>query len=177
MYKLSDYEKNELRRLTQKANRRLKAFQEAYERDGYSVIPKEVTAGFDIQTSKQWNTKSYALSRSTKFDSKREFQQRMRMLRRFDSNKADSVPTVSEYVDINQKKLKRAFETSGVKVDKKMLAKIGKMNSVEISKFWADYRRRADRKGMQYSSESVMAEMLDSYTTKDKGALMKSILK
>ena len=177
MYKLNAYEKNEFRRLTQRANRRLKAFQVEYAKHGKSVIPQELTAGFNIQHTSQLNSANYAPSRShTRFADKKEFNQYMKMLRRFESSRADSVPTVREYASINRSKLAQAFDTAGVKLTQDQIKKLSKMSSVEISKFWDEYYNKAKRLGIRYASDSVMEDMID-YLDSNKATLLKGALK
>lgn len=158
---LSPAEKEEIRRLTQKANRRIKSYLKMYDQAGYKVIPKEVTAGFNVQSKQQFQTDNYAISRSIKFKDKGELKRHLSMLKKFEPGRADSVPTVRDYNKINRNKLIQAIETSGVELDGKTLKQLSKLNSAGISKFWKEYQTRAMRKGLQYSSEAVMTETLD----------------
>ena len=176
-YSLTKAQQEEIRRLTQKANRRIKAYVTMYEKAGYKVIPKEVTAGFGIQSRKQFETDNYALSRSVKFETKEDYQRQLRLLKRFDSNRADGVPTVSEYNKISRSKLTKAFETAGIELDKKTLSKIKKMNAADIAGFWKDYTERARRKGIQYSSEAVMMETAENFDQLQSAELMGSVMR
>lgn len=176
-FSLSKAQAEEIRRLTQKANRRIKSYVTMYEKAGYKVIPKEVTAGFGIQSRAQFEANNYALSRSVKFDSKEEYKQQLRLLKRFDSNRADGVPTVSEYNKMARTKLTKAFETSGVDLDKSTLKKIKKLNAADIAGFWKEYTDRARRKGIQYSSESVMMETAENFDQLQSAELMGRVMK
>ena len=175
--KLSTSEKEEIRRLTQKANRRIKAFVKTYEQAGYKTIPKEVTAGLEVQSRGQWLSDKYALSRSVKFESKEDYKRHLNMLKKFDPGRADSIPTVREYNKINRTKLQKAFETSGLNLSSEMQKKIKTMSAPDISKFWKEYQVRARRKGMQYSSEAVMIETTESFSQFDNVELMKKSMK
>lgn len=176
-YSLTKAQQEEIRRLTQKANRRIKAYVTMYEKAGYKVIPKEVTAGFGIQSRKQFETDNYALSRSVKFETQEDYKRQLRLLKRFDSNRADGVPTVSEYNKTSRLKLTKAFETAGIELDKKTLAKINKMNAANIAGFWKEYTERARRKGIQYSSEAVMMETAENFDQLQSAELMGRVMR
>jgi uncharacterized protein (DUF2461 family) len=173
---LSKAQKEEIRRLTQKANRRIRGYIQMYEKAGYKTIPKEVTAGFGIQSRAQFEANNYALSRSVKFDNKADYKRHLTMLRRFDGNRVDGVPTVSEYNRISRSKLLQAFETSKLEVSKAALRKINKLNAADISQFWKDYSIRARRKGLQYSSEAVMMETAEGFEPLDNVHLLTKVL-
>lgn len=175
--KLSPAEKEEVRRLTQKANRRINSFLKVYEQAGYKVIPKEVTAGLQVQTKQQFQTDNYAISRSIKFESRADFKKHVSMLKKFDPGRADSVPTVRDYNKVNRSKLLMAIETAGAKVDPQLKKQINKLDSAGISRFWKDYQTRAMRKGLQYSSQAVMTETLESFDPSEVLAMSKKAVK
>ena len=174
---LSPAEKEEIRRLTQKANRRINSFLKTYEQAGYKVIPKEVTAGFNVQSKQQFQTDNYAISRSVKFESRADFKKHINMLKKFEPGRADSVPTVREYNRVNRSKLLQAIETAGAKVDPQLKKQINKLDSAGISKFWKEYQTRALRKGLQYSSEAVMTETLEEFDPSEVLAVTKKAVK
>lgn len=174
--KLSAAEKEEVRRLTQKANRRIKAFLKMYEQAGYKTIPKEVTSGLEVQSRQQFQTDKYAISRSVKFESRADFKKHMRMLKQFDPGRADSIPTVREYNKVQQKKILTAFETAGVDPGSDLKKRIAKMTAPDISKFWKDYGRMGQRKAMEYSSEGIMLEIAKQYSKQDAAWGMMSVL-
>ena len=174
--KLSAAEKEEVRRLTQKANRRIKAFLKMYEQAGYKTIPKEVTSGLQVQSRQQFQTDKYAISRSVKFESRADFKKHMKMLKQFDPGRADSIPTVREYNKVQQKKILTAFETAGVDPSSDLKKRIAKMTAPDISKFWKDYGRMGQRKAMEYSSEGIMLELAKQYSKQDAAWGMMSVL-
>jgi hypothetical protein len=175
---LSPAEKEEIRRLTQKANRRIKSYLKVYEQAGYKVIPKEVTAGLQIQSRQQFQTDNYAISRSVKFESKADYKKHISMLKKFDPGRADSVPTVREYNVINRTKLMKGFETAGVNLSSESMKAMKKWDSAKISQFWKDYQRIALRKGLDYASGTTFEELMASYDLKEKDEVInKSIRK
>ena len=157
VYKLTPEEKNELRRLTQLANRRIKAFMVEYEKAGLSIIPKEVSGG--IQTRQQWATEKYAISRSTKFANEEAFRAHLRWLRQFE--KPAIRPTLTEYTKVQRKKTIEAYKTIMGDIDEGTIKKINKMSLAELTKFWQKFSDRARQLGLQYSSDA-MAELMET---------------
>lgn len=175
-YKVPKHMRNDFRRLTQLANRRVKAFTKHYEKGGQNIIPKAVTAGFDVQSRKQWFSEKYAFSRSVKFESKKDYQEHMAKLRKFDNKQKifESSLNVTEYTALQQDKIASALNTSGVEIDMNMYNKINSMTAVELSKFWATYERIGRRMGLQYNSEAAMSLALDEFmSNKDVEIAMK----
>ena len=168
MYKLTPEEKNELRRLTQMANRRIKAFMLEYEKAGLSIIPKEVSGG--IQTRAQWATEKYALSRSTKFANEEAFRAHLRWLRQFENPAIR--PRVREYTKVQRKKTIEAYKTIMGDIDEATIKKINKMSLAELTKFWQKFSDRARRLGLQYSSDAMAEFMENELYEEDKKALM-----
>ena len=158
--KLSSDQKNELRRLTQKANRRISAFAKEYEKKGLTIIPREVSGG--IQHKSQWATDKYAISRSTKFETERAFREHMRWLRQFDN--ANIRPTVTEYKKVQQRKLKQAVETSlGQALTPEQKKAIDKMGLGEMADFWRRFSDVSRRLGVRYSSTAAMEMTLELF--------------
>src|SRR5690554_4092627 len=106
-YKLSKAQKEEIRRLTQRANRRILGAHKQYAKAGKEIAPREVTGG--IQTRDQWETQQNPLSRSTRFASEKEYKDRMKFLRTFDRGPA-SRPTMTQYTKIQKTKVKTAVK-------------------------------------------------------------------
>ncbi len=170
LYKLTVEQKKELRRLTQLANRRIKAFTEVYEKEGLEIIPYEVSGG--IQTRDQWHSENYALSRSTKFSSRKAFNEHMRFLRSFEHRREN----VTEYTKTQRHKTAKAIRTSlGVRQGKKLVDEISKMNVAQMKKFWNEFENRARALGVSYSSDAVMDQMLELYS-EDVGNLKRKSL-
>lgn len=169
MYRLSKKQREELRRLTQKVNRRILQAEKIYRKEGRRILPQEVVGKY--QTREQWELPSRPLSRSVQFRSKEEYLERIRFLRSFEGKAAR--PTMTEFTKYQREKVKEAVKTSlGVDIPKKLEKKLAKMSAPQLSKFWEQYSENAVRAGVQYSSEAVMSETLAEFFSEDIDALV-----
>lgn len=176
-YQLTPQQKEEFRRLTQKANRRIaKAFRE-YEKEGLRLVPKALTGGF-VQSKKEWSSQKYALSRSvTQFSSRKDYLSYMQKLRQFDIPEIKGgVPTYTEYQSIGRDKLKQAINTALGKtglnnlpsdIKKVMDKRIDEMTTQEQSKFWKKFEQTSAKMGMKYSSGAAMESALEEIFFKE----------
>lgn len=159
--KLTAKQKDEIRRLTQLANRRIKAAERAYRKEGMDIVPREIVGKTELQTREGWHTKNTPLSRSVKFESEKEYQQHLRFLRSFDP-KATRLyrPGIKEYTEIQREKVGQAIRTSlGGDVSFSLIQqRLEKMTAPQIAKFWNTFSDKASRLGLQYSSEAVMQQ-------------------
>lgn len=174
---LTQRQKEDFRRLTQKANRRIKKATKEYAKEGLSVIPRKLSGGL-IQTREQWQTKNYPLSRSIKqFKTKREFNQYMNKLRQFDiPDSKGGVPTYTEYQSIGAMKMKQALDTAldgGVyrnippEIQEALDRKIEHMGVEEQAKFWKKYSEQSQKMLLDYSSEVAMQKVMDEVFLKE----------
>jgi pyruvate dehydrogenase complex dehydrogenase (E1) component len=167
---LSAGQKEEIRRLTQLANRRIKNAFKAYEAEGKHIVPTEITGG--IQTREQWEAKNYALSRSVKFESKKEYNQRLHFLRQFEHMR----PGIKEYSAAQVEKTLQAVETSlGLPVPEELEKKIRKLNAPQLSTFWKKFSKEGSRLGMKYSSNAAMSETIAEFFKEDIRGLATTI--
>mgnify|MGYP000977370263 CR=1 FL=1 len=170
MVKLTQHQKEEIRRLTQRANRRIIGAYKEYAKYGREIPPAKVTGG--IQTREQWETSSLPLSRSTQFATKAEYQERIRFLRTFDMGQA-SRPTMTEYTKIEREKIRVAMRhILGTDPGAKLEKQLGRMSAPELAEFWERFEENANRKGVQYSSDAVMAETLEEFFQEDLAHLL-----
>lgn len=165
-YQLTPQQKEEFRRLTQKANRRIaKAFRE-YEKEGLRLVPKALTGGF-LQSRKEWKSQQYALSRSvTQFKSRKDYLNYMKRLRQFDvKEEKGGVPTFTEYKSVIANKIEAAFMTSISKLKLGDLEKdvmniviqsLRSMDMFDQKSFWDKFEEYGSKMGIQYSSEAAM---------------------
>ncbi len=160
-FKLTPQQKDEIRRLTQLANRRIKAFEKEYKKEGLEILPYGPTGG--IQTRAQWETKNYPLSRSVVFGSEKDYKQRLAFLKSFADPSPAGRPTVTQYKEVQQMKLSRAITTALGDTPDSLQSRINSMSPAQISKFWNEFSERASRLGLQYSSSAIMEELLDIY--------------
>lgn len=168
---LTTKEKNELRRLTQKANRQIKQFDKMMRKEGLQISPNQPTGG--IQHRSQWETEKNPLSRSTKFSDKSEFKQRMRWLRTFDSEVVR--PKYTEYSLVERDKLKQAIETSlGTDLDEGTNNNIDNMGLGKLKKFWDKFSNISARLGLQYSSGQAMAQTVEFFKEDLQGVIENS---
>lgn len=160
---LSKEQKDEVRKLTQQANRRIKAFAQEYDKYGLDIIPAEVSMG--IQVKEQWASDKYALSRSTKFETVHEYREHLKQLKKYAEGSKGGIPTLTEYTSIQQQKLIDAIETiTKEELSEEMLKNISSMSAGQLVKFWDEFERRAVRLAGKFSSDqiAVMAEELFS---------------
>lgn len=163
---LTAAQKDEIRRLTQLANRRIKAAERAYRKQGLSVLPTEVVGEYQIK--EKWNTASTPLSRSVKFSDMREYRQHLQFLRSFEISR----PGIKEYTRIQQNKTLRAVNSSiGVMPSPELMAKIEKMTAPELSQFWKSFSDKSAKLGLKYSSNSAMTQTLAEFFPEDFQAL------
>lgn len=159
---LTPFQKDEIRRLTQLANRRIKAAQKAYAKEGLEVLPYEVVG--DYQLKEEWATKTTPISRSVKFTSQKEYRKQLKFLRSFEITR----PGIKEYSSIQQEKTLKAIETSlGADVPGDIAEKISKMNAPQLAKFWKKFDEKSTRLGFKYSSGDNMVQTLTEFFPED----------
>lgn len=165
---LTDAQKDEIRRLTQLANRRIKSAQRAYAKEGMEVLPREVVGNYQIK--EQWHTKNTPISRTVKFESKKVYREQLNFLRSFERMR----PSMQEYNRIQREITLTAIETSiGGEVPPKVAKKIRKMTAPQLSKFWNGFSDKAVKLGGQYSSNDAMETNLIETFPEDKEAILK----
>lgn len=165
IYELTAEQKEEIRRLTQLANRRIKAFTKEYEKYGLEIIPHEVSGG--IQLRDQWHTPKTPLSRSVRFSTEREYRERLRFLRTFEQIR----PNVTQFTKIQQRKTIDAVTSSLGRLTHEEKAQIEDMDLGQLAKFWQKFSDESRRLGLQYSSEAAMQATLEFFN-EDRQALM-----
>lgn len=158
--KLSKEQKEEFRRLTQLANRRIKNAFTAYEKEGNKTVPREITGG--IQVREQWASEKYALSRSTKFATEKEYRKQLHFLRQFEHMR----PGIKEYTTIHREKTLIAMETIlGTDVPEEIVNAVNKANAPKVSKLWEAFSDKASRMGLKYSSQdAVYQALMDTFS-------------
>ena len=156
---LTPEQKDEIRRLTQKANRRILAFYREYKKHGLDILPFEPTGG--IQTKQQWETRKYPLSRSTKFKSVQEYKKRIAFLRSFD--RPGLRPTLTEYKEIARTRLLTAINSILGQVPDEVRAYVESLSPAQIQKFWDKFSEVSSKAGLQYSSEGALVETLELF--------------
>lgn len=161
-HKLTASQKDEIRRLTQLANRRIKSAEKAYSKEGMDVLPSEVTG--DYQIKEKWNTKKAPISRSVKFESPQAYRKQLQFLRSFEVSR----PSITDYTKIQRGKTLDAVETSlGVDIPEKMGQKVNKMSAPQLSQFWKSFSSKASKLGVKYSSEKAMEQTLAEFFPED----------
>jgi hypothetical protein len=172
-HKLDKAQKEEIRRLTQQANRRIAAATKAYEKAGQLRAPKALTGGYDIR--EKWFSEKYAISRSVKFASEKEYLAQLEYLRQFDPSqkdkRADYAPSLTEYAEQERANTTAAIENIldvSVEEDLPDLAKkISRMTAPQITAFWKAFTRRAQKMGVHYSSVQAMEDTLREFFPED----------
>src|SRR5699024_7768965 len=106
--KLSVAHKEEIRRLTQFANRRIRQAQKVYAKEGKDILPRDVVGKQELQLKDTWHTNKNPLSRSTKFRTTEDYEQHMKFLRSFD----DDWPTVGQYKKRNHERTSKAIKNT-----------------------------------------------------------------
>lgn len=168
-YRLTPSQKEEIRRLTQLANRRIRSAEKQYREAGKMVLPKEVVG--DLQVREKWHTPTTPLSRSVVFDSKEAYERRLRFLRSFDPKApGQTKPSITEYTTLQRSKTAMAVESSlGTDVPLSILEKINRLSAPELAEFWRLYSNKARTLGVRYSSLQAMQETLNEMFPEDIG--------
>ena len=164
---LTEAQKEEIRRLTQLANRRIKATDRAYQKEGKSILPKEVVGDFQIR--EKWQTKSSPLSRSIKFETKEDYLRHLRMLRSFEREKIG----IREYTNVQRDKTIIAIESAlGEEIPDKLRKKLEKLTAPQLSDYWNMFSNKASKMGIQYASGDNMENTLSEFFNEDINTLL-----
>jgi len=160
--KLTPSQKDEIRRLTQLANRRIKATERAYRKSGKDVLPGEVAGKHQVK--EKWATKNTPISRSVKFESQTDYRQQLNYLRSFEIQR----PGIKEYTAKQKEKTAQAIENSlGVDMPDSLQKKIDKMTAPELSGFWNKFSDKASQLGIKYSSQQAMQDTMNELYPED----------
>ena len=166
VYQLTKAQKDEIRRLTQFANRRIISARNRYKAGGKVVLPSDVVGHFQLQDS--WLTAKTPISRSTKFNSEQEYRKQLKMLEQFEQR--DDIWT---YTGVQRIKTLAAIETAlGVPVTEELAERVNNMSATQLTDFWKIFSDRASRH-MPYSSGDNMAQSWQDYFQEDIDKLMK----
>lgn len=167
VYQLTKAQKDEIRRLTQFANRRIISARNRYKAGGKVVLPADVVGHFQLQ-DETWLTAKTPISRSTKFSSQKEYRDQLRMLKKFEQR--DDIWT---YTGVQRLKTLNAIETSlGVPATQELAERISNMSATQLSDFWNIWEKKASRH-MPYSSLDNMVQTIEGYFQEDIDNLMK----
>ena len=161
--KLTDRQKDEVRKLTQFANRRIKRAFKEYEASGKTVVPTDLT-GF-LNTRDEWHTASTPLSRSVVFESEQEYRRTINRLRQFRHTAPDIQTWTDDQRTVTLSGLESALGRGNVPDE--VINKVLEMNAVELSEFWDRFTKNARRMGAQYSSLQNMQDTLREFFPED----------
>ena len=170
---LTAQQKDEIRRLTQLANRRIKFAEKEYKRAGGSVLPREVVG--DLQIKEKWATPNTPISRSVRFESEKDYRKQLQFLRSFDPKATThgARPSISQYTLIQRDKTKNALETSfGQEVSGAINDKISRMTAPQLTEFWNTFAMKSAKLGLKYSSGDAMQQTLAELFPEDKENLL-----
>ena len=166
-FKLTAAQKDEIRRLTQRANRRIKAATKTYESAGKSIVPRELVG--DVQRSADWHTRATPLSRSVVFESESDYRKQLRYLRSFEHQR----PNMREFTNIQRQKTTQAMESAlGDDIPANVQNKLSKMSAPQLAEFWERYAENAARMGVSYSSDAAMQQTLAEFYPEDIEAVL-----
>lgn len=169
---LSRAQKEEIRRLTQFANRRIIAVEQAYRRAGKDVLPRELVG--DYQIKEKWHTSKTPISRSVKFDSLQDYRRQLKKLRSFEFEKDD----IWTYTRVQREKVLQAVETSlGVTAPPDLQNKILSLSAPQVTDFWKKYSERSIKMLSSFSSNAAMAETAYELFPEDLTGLSSSLTK
>ena len=167
--KLTDRQKDEIRKLTQFANRRIKRAFKEYEDAGRTVVPTDLT-GF-LNTRDEWHTATTPLSRSVVFESEQEYRHTINRLRQF----RHTAPDIQTWTDDQRVVTLSGLETALGDVPDEVVNRVIEMDAVQLSDFWNKFSQNARRMGAQYSSYQNMQDTLREFFPEDFENLMDSI--
>lgn len=168
MYNLTEKQKKFLRRLTQRANRRITTADKKFRAEGREILPRSIAGKYQVRD--RWETKTNPLSASTKFESRREYQARISMLRDL-----ANTPTYTEFARVEQRKITKAVKTSfGRDLPPDLEKRLAKMTPPQLAEFWSRYSARASQLGLRYSSAQAMKETMEDFFSEDINYLMEA---
>ena len=170
---LTAQQKDEIRRLTQLANRRIKFAEKEYKRSGGDVLPSEVVGG--LQIKEKWATPNTPISRSVKFESEKDYRKQLQFLRSFDpkASGGGTRPSISQYTIIQRDKTRNAIETSfGQELSGAIDDKISRMTAPQLTKFWNTFAEKSAKLGLKYSSGDAMQQTITELFHEDKDNLL-----
>lgn len=170
-FKLTEQQKREYKRLTQLANRRIRAFTKEYEKAGLEIIPHEVSGG--IQVKEQWHTPKTPVSRSIKFTSEQEYREKRRWLKTFDSGIIRE--NVTDYTKTQRRKTIQAINTAMGGITDYQRNAINEMSVTELAIFWKKFSDVSKRLGMRYSSEQAMLQTTELMSEDIEGAWQRAM--
>ena len=159
--KLTERQKDEIRKLTQFANRRIKRAFKEYEDAGRTVVPTDL-AGF-LNTRDEWHTANTPLSRSVVFESEQEYRRTINRLRQF----RHTAPDIQTWTDDQRVVTLSGLETALGDVPDEVINRVLEMDAVQLSEFWDKFTKNARRMGAQYSSLQNMQDTLREFFPED----------
>ena len=160
--KLTDRQKDEVRKLTQFANRRIKRAFKEYEDAGRTVVPTDLTGL--LNTRDEWHTANTPLSRSVVFESEQEYRRTINRLRQF----RHTAPDIQTWTDDQRVVTLSGLETAlGNDVPDEVINKVIEMDAVQLSEFWDRFSKKARRMVTQYSSYQNMVDTLREFFPED----------
>lgn len=166
---LTPRQKDELRRLTQFANRRIIAVEQAYKRAGKDVLPRELVG--DYQVKEKWHTAKTPISRSVKFDSMQDYRRQLNKLRSFEIQRDD----IWTYTRVQKEKTLQAIESAlGIEAPQELQEKINSLSAPKLADFWVNFSNKSARLGTKYSSNSAMQAAMEDYFQEDIDSLTKT---
>ena len=173
---LTAQQKDEIRRLTQLANRRIKFAEKEYKRSGGDVLPREVVG--DLQIREKWATPNTPISRSVRFESEKDYKKQLQFLRSFDPKATGqgARPSISEFTLIQRDKTLDALETSfGMDMSSDLGSMIKKMSAPQLTEFWNTYSLKSAKLTFKYSSDKAMSQTMEEFFKEDLQGLQSSL--
>jgi hypothetical protein len=162
---LNKAQKDEIRRLTQFANRRIVSAEKTYSKAGKTILPKEVVG--NIRTKADWYTDKQPLSRTEKFKTASEYRKHMNFLRSFEKSR----PNMQQYTKAQREKTKLGVETSMGRLPEELEKQINKMSAPELSEFWKTFSDNSTKLAFNYSSDSALFMTTSEYFREDINAV------
>lgn len=169
---LTPRQKDEIRRLTQFANRRILAVAREYKYAGKDVLPRELVG--DYQIKEKWHATKTPISRSVKFDSMQDYRRQLKKLRSFEFEKDD----IWTYTRVQREKVLQAVESSlGVAAPQDLQDKILSLSAPQVTDFWKKYSERSIKMLSSFSSNAAMSETAHELFPEDLTGLASSLSK
>lgn len=166
---LTPAQKDEIRRLTQFANRRILAVAREYKYGGMDVLPRELVGEYQIK--EKWFSEKTPISRSVKFDSMQDYRRQLNKLRAYEVQRDD----IWTYTRVQKEKTLQAMESSlGREIPPDLQNKVNSLSAPGLSNFWNNFSNKASRLGTQYSSNSAMINAMEDFFQEDIDNLLKT---
>lgn len=153
----------EYTKLTDRANRRIKAAAEEFGKYNTDILPYDLTG--DWQMKQDWKTEKQPISKSKgQFNSRAEFRVQLSKVRKLASPTGDTITT---YLKKQTDKTILGIRSAIGVMTPELEGHIRLMNPIQQNRFWAKYHYRSREMGNSFSSDALLTQMIKELLPED----------